>query len=52
METNNKEEVKKYLKQWTTVRAYRYKKWPQLVVETNTEAIEGLQDTLNINIVI
>lgn len=41
METNNKEEVKKYLKQWTTVRAYRYKKWPQLVAETNTEAIEG-----------
>lgn len=41
METNNKEEVKKYLKQWTTVRAYRYEKWPQLVAETNTEAIEG-----------
>ncbi len=41
MEANNKEEVKKYLKQWTTVRAYRYEKWPQLEAETNTEAIEG-----------
>lgn len=41
MEVNNKEEVKKYLKQWTTVRTYRYEKWPQLIAETNTEAIEG-----------
>ncbi|MGX4598283.1 hypothetical protein [Faecalimicrobium sp. JNUCC 81] len=41
MEVNNKEEVKKYLKQWTTLRTYRYEKWPQLIAETNTEAIEG-----------
>ncbi|MBO3446346.1 hypothetical protein [Clostridium sp. CCUG 7971] len=41
MEINNKEEVKKYLKQWTTIRAYKYKKYPQLLAEANTEAIEG-----------
>lgn len=41
METNNKEEAKQYLKQWTTIRAYKYKKYPQLLAETNTEAIEG-----------
>ncbi|WP_207636868.1 hypothetical protein [[Clostridium] dakarense] len=41
METNNKEEIKSYLKQWIAVRAYRYEEWPQLKAETNTEAIEG-----------
>lgn len=41
MEEKNTEEVKKYLKEWTIVRTYRYEKWPQLIKETNTEAIEG-----------
>lgn len=41
LKTNNKEEIKKYLKDWTIIRAYKYKKWPQLKNETNTEAIEG-----------
>ncbi len=42
MESTNKEEIKKYLKDWTIVRTYRYEKWPQLMAETNTEAIEGV----------
>lgn len=42
MESVNKEEIKKYLKDWTIVRTYRYEKWPQLMAETNTEAIEGV----------
>ncbi|MGG7159826.1 hypothetical protein [Clostridium baratii] len=41
MEEKNTEEVKKYLKEWTIVRTYRYEKWPELIKETNTEAIEG-----------
>lgn len=41
MEEKNIEEVKKHLKEWTIVRTYRYKKWPQLIGETNSEAIEG-----------
>ncbi len=41
MESNNKSEISKYLRQWTLIRNYRYKKWPQLLAETNTEAIEG-----------
>ncbi|MBY0756405.1 hypothetical protein K5V21_13190 [Clostridium sardiniense] len=41
MEKSNTEEIKKYLKEWTIVRTYRYEKWPQLIKETNTEAIEG-----------
>lgn len=41
METNDKELVKEYLKQWTVIRNYRYTKWPQLIGETKTEAIEG-----------
>ncbi|MRZ80913.1 hypothetical protein GKD14_04555 [Paeniclostridium sordellii] len=41
MESKNKNDINKFLKQWTEVRTYRYKKWPQLINETNTEAIEG-----------
>ncbi|WP_204107745.1 hypothetical protein [Clostridium baratii] len=41
MEEKNTEEIKKYLKEWTIVRTYRYEKWPELIKETNTEAIEG-----------
>lgn len=41
LETNNKEDIQKYLKDWTIIRTYRYEKWPQLKNETNTEAIEG-----------
>lgn len=41
LETNNKEDIEKYLKDWTIIRTYRYEKWPQLKNETNTEAIEG-----------
>ncbi|WP_207641900.1 hypothetical protein [Clostridium baratii] len=41
MEEKNTEKVKKYLKEWTIVRTYRYEKWPELIKETNTEAIEG-----------
>lgn len=41
MQENNKSEIKRYLKQWTMIRAYRYEKWPQLIGETKTEAIEG-----------
>lgn len=41
MESNNINEIKEYMKQWTVVRTYKYKKWPQLLAETNTEAIEG-----------
>lgn len=41
MESNDKNKVGNYLKQWTIVQTYRYKKWPQLQNETNTEAIEG-----------
>ena len=41
MEINNKEDINKYLNQWTAIRSYRYDKWPQLKAETNTEAIEG-----------
>ncbi|MDK2584510.1 hypothetical protein QOZ83_01440 [Romboutsia sedimentorum] len=41
MQENNKSEIKRYLKQWTMIRAYRYEKWPQLIAETKTEAIEG-----------
>lgn len=41
MEEKNTEEIKKYLKEWTIVRTYRYEKWKGLIKETNTEAIEG-----------
>lgn len=41
LETNNKDDIEKYLKDWTIIRTYRYSKWPQLKNETNTEAIEG-----------
>ncbi|HBJ2611980.1 TPA: hypothetical protein LA742_000390 [Clostridium botulinum] len=41
MQSNNVNEIKDYLRQWTIVRTYRYKKWSQLLAETNTEAIEG-----------
>lgn len=41
MEEKNTEEIKKYLKEWTIIRTYRYEKWPELIKETNTEAIEG-----------
>ena len=41
LKTNNKEEIKKYLRDWTIIRTYRHEKWPQLKNETNTEAIEG-----------
>lgn len=41
LESNNKEEVKIYLRDWTIIRTYRYEKWPKLKNETNTEAIEG-----------
>ncbi|QWI72911.1 hypothetical protein ER45_027795 (plasmid) [Bacillus mycoides] len=33
--------IKQYLHDWSILRKYRYKQWPQLVEETNTEAIEG-----------
>ncbi|WP_291564081.1 MULTISPECIES: hypothetical protein [unclassified Clostridium] len=41
MKANNVNEIKNYLREWTIIRTYRYKKWPQLLAETNTEAIEG-----------
>lgn len=41
MESNDINQVKNYLKEWTVVQTYRYKKWPQLQNESNTEAIEG-----------
>ncbi|WP_454053141.1 hypothetical protein [Clostridium sp. Marseille-Q7071] len=41
MQANNVNEIKNYLREWTIIRTYRYKKWPQLLAETNTEAIEG-----------
>ena len=41
MENNNPETLKQVLHDWTIVRNYRYKKWPQLVGETNAEAMEG-----------
>ena len=37
----NPETIKKVLHDWTTVRNYRYKKWPQLIGETKAEAMEG-----------
>lgn len=33
--------VQQYLRDWTVVRNYRYHKWPQLIGETKTEAMEG-----------
>ena len=41
MMNNNPETIKQVLYDWTVVRNYRYKKWPQLIGETKTEAIEG-----------
>jgi len=41
MQANNVNEIKNYLREWTIIRTYRYKKWLQLLAETNTEAIEG-----------
>ncbi|MBB6625313.1 hypothetical protein H7E67_18005 [Clostridium gasigenes] len=41
MESDDINIVKESLKEWVTVREYRYKKWPQLIGETKTEAIEG-----------
>ncbi|WP_462392695.1 hypothetical protein, partial [Clostridium cadaveris] len=41
LKTDNKDDIKKYLKDWTMIRGYKYRKWPQLKNETNTEAIEG-----------
>ncbi|MBT2577925.1 hypothetical protein J7E43_10950 [Bacillus sp. ISL-8] len=37
----NPESINQALYDWTIVRNYRYKKWPQLIGETKTEAIEG-----------
>lgn len=37
----NTENVNQALYDWTIVRNYRYKKWPQLIGETKAEAIEG-----------
>ncbi|WP_254489634.1 hypothetical protein [Bacillus thuringiensis] len=37
----NPENINQALYDWTIVRNYRYKKWPQLIGETKTEAIEG-----------
>ncbi|EOO26177.1 hypothetical protein IIU_06019 [Bacillus cereus VD133] len=33
--------LKQILYDWTIVRNYRYKKWPQLIAETKAEAMEG-----------
>ncbi|MBG9503710.1 MULTISPECIES: hypothetical protein [Bacillus cereus group] len=41
MMDNNPETLKQVLYDWTIVRNYRYKKWPQLVGETKAEAMEG-----------
>ncbi|MEK3747765.1 hypothetical protein NYE25_05945 [Paenibacillus sp. FSL E2-8871] len=41
MAESNPELVQQYLHDWTVVRNYRYYKWPQLIGETKTEAIEG-----------
>lgn len=35
------QQTKQYLWDWAVVRNYRYQKWPQLIAETKTEAIEG-----------
>lgn len=41
LETDNKEDIEKYLKDFITIRTYRYDKWPQLKTSSNIEAIEG-----------
>ncbi|EOQ23557.1 MULTISPECIES: hypothetical protein [Bacillus] len=41
MVDTNPENINQALYDWTIVRNYRYKKWPQLIGETKTEAIEG-----------
>lgn len=41
MRDKNPETIKQNLHDWTLVRKYRYHKWPQLIGETKTEAIEG-----------
>ncbi|MGG4443628.1 hypothetical protein [Brevibacillus fortis] len=41
MATNDTDTIKQHLREWAIVRNYRYQKWPQLVGETKTEAIEG-----------
>ena len=41
MESNDINQVKNNLREWTIVQTYRYNKWPELQKETNTEAIEG-----------
>ncbi|UHA74994.1 hypothetical protein [Paenibacillus sp. 481] len=41
MTSNSPETIQQLLYDWTLVRNYRYQKWPQLIAETKTEAIEG-----------
>lgn len=41
LETDNKDDIEKYLKDLITIRTYRYDKWPQLKTISNIEAIEG-----------
>lgn len=41
IESKSADDAKKYLEQLITIKTYKYKKWPQLIAETNTEAIEG-----------
>lgn len=41
MNVNEQQTIQKYLRDWAIVRSYRYQKWPQLIGETKTEAIEG-----------
>lgn len=42
--------IQQYLYDWSILRKYRYKKWPQLKEETNTEAIEGTARYLAVSI--
>ncbi|SMF84596.1 hypothetical protein SAMN05661091_2663 [Paenibacillus uliginis N3/975] len=41
MTATNPQSIKQNLHDWTVVRNYRYQKWPQLIGEIKTEAIEG-----------
>ncbi|MCS3529578.1 hypothetical protein [Chryseobacterium sp. JUb7] len=41
LKTSDTTELNMIMKEWVKIRKKRYKKWPQLINETNSEAIEG-----------